>query len=111
MVKIKTVEAAADIALPFIKEYYPCPRLEKSERNNGIWTLQFDVGMFHPDIKVVKIDAETGNILSLQTPIIPQIKSACIILRKHLGLCAEDVNNILVQIKQLEEVKNEEISN
>jgi len=103
MAKAETVEAAVGVALPFIKEYYPCPRLVKSERDNGIWTLQFDVGMLHPDIKAVTVDIETGNILSLQTLMIPQIKTACTTLRERLELCVKDVDNILLHIKQLED--------
>ena len=60
----KSAEEATEIALDFVKKYYPFyHRPIKSVKEDSIWLVEIDVGLVTTIVAKVKIDAKTGNIL------------------------------------------------
>jgi len=63
-IRVKSAEEATEIALDFVKKYYPFyHRPIKSVKEDSIWLVEIDVGLVTTIVAKVKIDAKTGNIL------------------------------------------------
>ncbi|MBI4330736.1 MAG: hypothetical protein HY673_05615 [Chloroflexi bacterium] len=60
---IESAQQAADQANQFISKYYQFRRLQKAQRQDGVWVVEFDVGILETRIARIKLDAETGTIL------------------------------------------------
>ena len=60
---ITTAEEAADNGERFLKKYYFFAQLQKAVREDGHWTVEFDVGVVSPQLIRIIIDAETAQIM------------------------------------------------
>jgi hypothetical protein len=66
---IESAEQATEIAVDFLKKYYQILQKPLSARlEQGKWTVEVDVGVFHTLAARVIIDASTGRILTYEVP-------------------------------------------
>ena len=64
---IENAEKATEIAVSFIKQYYPwVTRPMKANREDSTWTVDIDVGLLKIEIVTVKIDAVEENVISYE---------------------------------------------
>lgn len=67
MPKVESATQATDIAVEFLKKYYPISyRALKATQEDGEWVIEVDVGAFLVRVARVSIEAETGDITSYE---------------------------------------------
>jgi hypothetical protein len=65
---LETLEDAVRKADSFIDKYYAFRRLRKAKRQNGVWLVEFNVGIVRPEIVTIKIDEKTGKVVDYVAP-------------------------------------------
>jgi len=65
---IESGEKATEIAVSFVKNNYSFLPLSpiKAARTDNTRTVEIDIGFFKTQIFVIKIDAESGNIIEYE---------------------------------------------
>ena len=68
MAVIRELEEAVEAAERFLDKYHPFRRLEKVERADGAWVVEFDVTVWQPTkIVHIRLDAKSGSITEYRT--------------------------------------------
>jgi hypothetical protein len=53
----------------FLKQHFSWGgRPVSARRDNGIWLVEVDIGVFKPRVGQVKLDSESGHIVEYQFP-------------------------------------------
>ena len=64
MSEVGNVEEAVGIAEQFVGKYYMVHRLERVERQDDIWVVEFNVSIIGPnEIIRVELEQKTGSII------------------------------------------------
>ena len=71
--EVKSAEEATEIARAFIKKHRIIALPIKAVRENGIWLVEIDVGPLAVKVAKIKVDANTGRIISYELPEFPPI--------------------------------------
>lgn len=66
--EVKSATKATEIATSLLKQYYGFLRPISAVRDNGIWVVKVDVGVFEKRIAEVKIDASTAEVIWYSVP-------------------------------------------
>ncbi len=68
MPEIISADAASDLALIFAKKARIFAMPVSARREDDIWIVEVDLGLFESRIGNVRVDAKTGRILDYQFP-------------------------------------------
>jgi hypothetical protein len=67
--RVEYAEQATDVVLAFLKDHYSWGgRPVSARRDNGMWFVEVDIGVFKPRVGQVKLDSESGHIVEYQFP-------------------------------------------
>lgn len=68
MARIASAEEATRLAMDFVTKHRPFVTPLKAYREDDIWTVEVDVGIFQRLVGKVRINATTGEILDYDLP-------------------------------------------
>ncbi|MBI4203127.1 MAG: hypothetical protein HY532_08465 [Chloroflexi bacterium] len=70
---IASASQATEVAVEFLKRYYPFIAPVKVKKENELWLVQADVGAVTVRLATVVVDAQTGEILSFEAETSPKL--------------------------------------
>jgi len=62
-VAIETTEQAVDKAEGFLSRYYQLRTLKRVNHEDGVWTVEFDVGVLQPKMIRIKVGQDSGEVI------------------------------------------------
>lgn len=68
MPAINTAEDAVNVAERLLERYYAFRKLLNARRQDGMWLVEFDVGIISKQLARITLDAATGDIMEYITP-------------------------------------------
>lgn len=63
MPRIENAQEAIEVAERFVRKYHGFPTLKSASKLQGSWIVEFDVGLLNTDIRVVKLDGDSGSVI------------------------------------------------
>ena len=69
---ITSASQATEVAVEFLKRYFPFIAPVKAQKENGLWLVQADVGAVAVRLATVVVDAQTGEIRSFEAETTPK---------------------------------------
>lgn len=63
MPRIENAQEAIEVAQRFVRKYHNFVILKRASKQQGNWVVEFDVGLLNTDIRVVKLDGDSGNVI------------------------------------------------
>lgn len=68
MQTIESADKATELAVAFLKKYYPWLFPLRATREQDIWTVEVDVGAFKTKLAKVRVDARDSSIVDFSIP-------------------------------------------